>query len=183
MTEHSYQDWNVNQYFNCSVGNPSAERCSVPPSCCRKLAEEGYDDAGHLEPGFAREAQAVTDIDLANDDDDEEVEIMGTTLCGRGVMNMTEQKAWKASIVPFISPPPPRGGHYLQSRGDQPGKSKFILYRFSTKTSRAHNKQRLRVVNAKPLVSDYVAHMPKLWAPPCVSQDAWLTGACCAALG
>ncbi|XP_077536871.1 uncharacterized protein LOC144149211 [Haemaphysalis longicornis] len=104
MTEHSYQDWNVNQYFNCSVGNPSAERCSVPPSCCRKLAEEGYDDAGHLEPGFAREAQAVTDIDLANDDDDEEVEIMGTTLCGRGVMNMTEQKAWKRIYIRGCGP-------------------------------------------------------------------------------
>ncbi|KAH7964494.1 hypothetical protein HPB51_027266 [Rhipicephalus microplus] len=32
MTDNSYGDWNANPYFNCSPTNPSAERCSVPPS-------------------------------------------------------------------------------------------------------------------------------------------------------
>uniref|UniRef100_A0A8C5WCZ9 Tetraspanin n=1 Tax=Leptobrachium leishanense TaxID=445787 RepID=A0A8C5WCZ9_9ANUR len=27
-------DWNLNQYFNCSADNPSRERCGVPFSCC-----------------------------------------------------------------------------------------------------------------------------------------------------
>ena len=30
----SYKDWSKNAYFNCSEGNPSAERCGVPYSCC-----------------------------------------------------------------------------------------------------------------------------------------------------
>uniref|UniRef100_A0A8C7WK09 Tetraspanin-33 n=1 Tax=Oncorhynchus mykiss TaxID=8022 RepID=A0A8C7WK09_ONCMY len=27
-------DWNLNLYFNCTVNNPSRERCGVPFSCC-----------------------------------------------------------------------------------------------------------------------------------------------------
>ncbi|XP_076015094.1 tetraspanin-33 [Genypterus blacodes] len=30
----AYTDWNQNMYFNCTPGNPSLERCSVPFSCC-----------------------------------------------------------------------------------------------------------------------------------------------------
>ncbi|KAH6927184.1 hypothetical protein HPB50_000147 [Hyalomma asiaticum] len=36
MTQRNYRDWNKNIYFQCDLSNPSHERCSVPPSCCRK---------------------------------------------------------------------------------------------------------------------------------------------------
>ncbi|XP_049272506.1 tetraspanin-33-like [Rhipicephalus sanguineus] len=35
MTQRNFRDWNKNIYFHCDVSNPSHERCSVPPSCCR----------------------------------------------------------------------------------------------------------------------------------------------------
>ncbi|XP_075723505.1 tetraspanin-33-like [Rhipicephalus microplus] len=35
MTTKSFRDWNKNIYFNCSLMNPSHERCSVPYSCCK----------------------------------------------------------------------------------------------------------------------------------------------------
>nr|XP_037280683.1 tetraspanin-33-like [Rhipicephalus microplus] len=38
MTDLKFRDWNTNMYFNCSAGNPSHERCSVPHSCCRRNA-------------------------------------------------------------------------------------------------------------------------------------------------
>lgn len=30
----TYTDWSQNMYFNCNMGNPSRESCSVPFSCC-----------------------------------------------------------------------------------------------------------------------------------------------------
>lgn len=30
----AYTDWSQNMYFNCTPGNPSRERCSIPFSCC-----------------------------------------------------------------------------------------------------------------------------------------------------
>ncbi|KAL3218862.1 hypothetical protein MRX96_050607 [Rhipicephalus microplus] len=35
MTSQNFRDWNNNIYFHCDASNPSHERCSVPPSCCR----------------------------------------------------------------------------------------------------------------------------------------------------
>ncbi|XP_050706509.1 tetraspanin-33-like [Eriocheir sinensis] len=36
ITNEGYQDWNSNEYFNCSQESPSAEKCGVPASCCIK---------------------------------------------------------------------------------------------------------------------------------------------------
>lgn len=35
VTDNGFKDWSMNIYFNCSVSNPSSERCAVPFSCCR----------------------------------------------------------------------------------------------------------------------------------------------------
>lgn len=37
-SEAGYKDWNGNVYFNCTKNNLSAERCSVPYSCCIRNA-------------------------------------------------------------------------------------------------------------------------------------------------
>ncbi|XP_076363937.1 tetraspanin 86D isoform X1 [Tachypleus tridentatus] len=39
ISDKGYKDWSQNQYFNCSTGNPSSERCAVPYSCCRENAD------------------------------------------------------------------------------------------------------------------------------------------------
>lgn len=35
VSDHGYKDWSQNIYFNCTVTNPSPEKCAVPYSCCR----------------------------------------------------------------------------------------------------------------------------------------------------
>uniref|UniRef100_A0AAY4ETX1 Tetraspanin n=1 Tax=Denticeps clupeoides TaxID=299321 RepID=A0AAY4ETX1_9TELE len=37
---HSYKDWSLNVYFECSVTNPSLENCGVPFSCCVQRRNE-----------------------------------------------------------------------------------------------------------------------------------------------
>jgi len=34
LSSFGYEDWNKNEYFNCTEENPSVERCGVPYSCC-----------------------------------------------------------------------------------------------------------------------------------------------------
>ena len=35
VSDSGFKDWSMNIYFNCSLMNPSSERCAVPFSCCR----------------------------------------------------------------------------------------------------------------------------------------------------
>ncbi|XP_077540935.1 tetraspanin-33-like [Haemaphysalis longicornis] len=41
MTAKSFRDWEKNIYFECSMKNPSHERCSVPHSCCKTNSSSG----------------------------------------------------------------------------------------------------------------------------------------------
>jgi tetraspanin-33 len=34
LSSEGYEDWNNNEYFNCTEENPSVEKCGVPYSCC-----------------------------------------------------------------------------------------------------------------------------------------------------
>ncbi|KAK8775003.1 hypothetical protein V5799_010464, partial [Amblyomma americanum] len=65
VTEAAYLDWNSNIYYNCSKSNPSAERCSVPPSCCRDQDKESLET------------------------------VLQRRFCGHNVLAMTEQEAWE----------------------------------------------------------------------------------------
>ncbi|XP_075724072.1 tetraspanin-33-like [Rhipicephalus microplus] len=64
VTEAAYLDWNSNIYFNCSKTNPSAERCSVPPSCCREPEKQSLES------------------------------VLQRRFCGRNVLSMGETEAW-----------------------------------------------------------------------------------------
>ncbi|KAH7972576.1 hypothetical protein HPB52_013629 [Rhipicephalus sanguineus] len=64
VTEAAYLDWNSNIYFNCSKTNPSAERCSVPPSCCREPEKQSLET------------------------------VLQRRFCGRNVLSMGETEAW-----------------------------------------------------------------------------------------
>ncbi|XP_065298265.1 uncharacterized protein [Dermacentor albipictus] len=96
MTENAYRDWNANEYFNCSTINPSAERCSVPPSCCRKIEPPHglvfVDDSGPTTPLIAS-GVAVEEEHESEENVDGDVYV--PTLCGRGVMSLKEEDAWK----------------------------------------------------------------------------------------
>uniref|UniRef100_A0A3P8UTC8 Tetraspanin n=1 Tax=Cynoglossus semilaevis TaxID=244447 RepID=A0A3P8UTC8_CYNSE len=37
---NNYTDWSWNLYFNCTLSNPSTERCAVPYSCCTRVPGE-----------------------------------------------------------------------------------------------------------------------------------------------
>ncbi|KAL1469493.1 hypothetical protein MTO96_025003 [Rhipicephalus appendiculatus] len=79
MTQAGYRDWQANVYFACNESNPSPERCSVPPSCCRHTPSHG--EAVRRAPGNVLGADAYPPIP--------------STLCGRGVLRMSDRDAWK----------------------------------------------------------------------------------------
>ncbi|KAH6927098.1 hypothetical protein HPB50_026764 [Hyalomma asiaticum] len=78
MTQAGYRDWQANVYFACNDSNPSAERCSVPPSCCRHAPDHRTG---------RRAAEKVQRKDVYPP--------VPSTLCGRGVLRMTDREAWK----------------------------------------------------------------------------------------
>ncbi|KAL1478132.1 hypothetical protein MTO96_035198 [Rhipicephalus appendiculatus] len=65
----SFRDWNYNEYYRCDADNPSVQRCSVPPSCCR--------------PTNSSKKTAVVD----------------NLMCARGVLLMDDASAWAVVYV------------------------------------------------------------------------------------
>lgn len=45
ISDGGYKDWSQNIYFNCSISNPSPEKCAVPYSCCRN--PRSFDVSNH----------------------------------------------------------------------------------------------------------------------------------------
>ncbi|XP_065298280.1 tetraspanin-33-like [Dermacentor albipictus] len=78
MSQAGYRDWQANAYFACNKTNPSAERCSVPPSCCRRTP-----DYGLIVQDAPKHSAHPT---------------VPSTLCGRGVLRMAERDAWKDCV-------------------------------------------------------------------------------------
>ncbi|KAK8764218.1 hypothetical protein V5799_033173 [Amblyomma americanum] len=115
MTENAYRDWNANAYFNCSPTNPSAERCSVPASCCRRPDKAGIgldDDFPPTTQNTGVEGKGNKKENTRESGNVEDETVM-TTLCGRGVMKLNEQEAWKRIYTRGCGP---AVFHYVESR-------------------------------------------------------------------
>ncbi|KAH6930743.1 hypothetical protein HPB50_018023 [Hyalomma asiaticum] len=64
FSKDSFRDWNDNEYYRCDTGNPSVQRCSVPPSCCRPANSS------------------------------KEIAVNNNLMCAKGVLLMDDQSAW-----------------------------------------------------------------------------------------
>ena len=57
---NNYTDWSWNQYFNCTQGNPSSERCAVPYSCCTPVPGEVGGGSKHTYSAFRKYSYPFT---------------------------------------------------------------------------------------------------------------------------